>query len=153
MEIDKLRERFLSRMKEHYIDLHSFVLMHENEVLCENYTPPFNADFPHRIYSATKSFVAAAVLKMADEGQLRLDDKICKLFENRFDTSGVSPYLGELTVRDTLMMAACYSTPVYGANDRDWLRKYFSAPATHPPGTLFTMTAPGLMFWELLSGN
>jgi len=143
MPYRQLCDRVMEIMDQNCIDLHSFVIMHKGAVVAERYRKPFSAGFLHRMYSSTKSFTGIAVLKLVDEGKLRLEDHICDLFADRFDVSQAHPYFRDLTVRDALRMATCYSEQAYSANDRNWLERYFCCKPTHPPGTLYYYDSSG----------
>lgn len=99
MSYEAVKTDFLDCIKDAGIDLHSFLLIHNNDIVVEHYEYPFHEKFMHRFYSSTKSFAGIAVVKMVDEGLIRLDDKICDLFSHRFDMSRVHPFLAEQTVR------------------------------------------------------
>jgi len=43
---------------------------------------PINVEMRFRIGSISKSFTAAAILRLVEEGKLRLNEKICEFFEN-----------------------------------------------------------------------
>ena len=91
MPYRQLCDRVMEIMDQNCIDLHSFVIMHKGAVVAERYRKPFSAGFLHRMYSSTKSFTGIAVLKLVDEGKLRLEDHICDLFADRFDVSQAHP--------------------------------------------------------------
>ena len=125
MNYEALKTDFLDYIKGLDIDIHSFLLIHNNEVVAEHYEPPFDENYLHRLYSSTKSFAGMAVVKLVDEGRIKLDDKICDIFKDRFDMTSAHPYLREQTVRDTLMMSTCYHTQVYSSENKNWLERYF----------------------------
>ncbi|MBR3967354.1 MAG: serine hydrolase [Clostridia bacterium] len=137
MSYEAVKTDFLDCIKDAGIDLHSFLLIHNNDIVVEHYEYPFHEKFMHRFYSSTKSFAGMAVVKMVDDGLIKLDDKICDLFKDCFDMTSVHPFLLEQTVRDSLMMATCYDTQVYSNKDKNWLERYFLGEPSHPSGTLF----------------
>ena len=143
MNYENVKTNFLDCIKDFGIDLHSFVVMFNNDVVIEHYEEQFDENFLHRLYSSTKSFAGMAVVKLVDDGLIKLDDKICDLFKDRFDMTSVHPFLLEQTVRDTLMMATCYDTQVYSSEDKNWLEKYFLGNPSHPSGTLFYYDSAG----------
>lgn len=143
MNYEALKTDFLDYIKGLDIDLHSFLLIHNNEVVVEHYEPPFDENYLHRLYSSTKSFAGMAVVKLVDEGRIKLDDKICDIFKDRFDMTSAHPYLREQTVRDTLMMSTCYHTQVYSSENKNWLERYFLGEPSHPSGTLFYYDSAG----------
>ena len=59
---------FLEGLKELALPMHSVLLVRRGALLAEYYAEPYPADVPHRIYSASKSFVALAVGLLVGEG-------------------------------------------------------------------------------------
>jgi len=103
-------------------------------VLCTA-IPPFGVDVPHRFYSVSKSVTALAILLLAEEGRLRLDDPIIAHFP---EMAPVHPWLAATRIDDMLAMTGPHSRTTYDADGGDWLTSYFRVPPTHRPGTLFT---------------
>lgn len=132
-------ERFLRRLEERYLPMHS-VLMSRNGKLCfENYWEAFDKDKKHRMYSTSKSFVSAAIGILIGDGKLALDDKITKFFPDKVPEN-LHPYTAAATVRDLLMMATphLYEHCTYSPDKPDWADTYFQTPPTHLPGKIFS---------------
>lgn len=105
---------------------------------------PMQTDFYSRIGSVTKTFTATAVLKLVDEGKVRLDDPIASFVD------GV-PNGEAITVRQLLTMSSGLSdyTKVPGFEEtlfadprreftpNELLDLAFTAPAQFPPGEKF----------------
>jgi serine-type D-Ala-D-Ala carboxypeptidase/endopeptidase len=72
--------------------------------------PPPDAGTVFRIASMTKSFTAAAVLALRDDGALRLDDPVAGLVPELRGMRQVSPDAPEITVRQLLTMTAGFPT-------------------------------------------
>ncbi|MEA4889562.1 MAG: serine hydrolase [Clostridiaceae bacterium] len=130
---------FLQAIEDQRINLHSYMMIRDNQIIAEGYWKPFHAEFMHRMYSVSKSFVSTAVGMMADEGKISLTDKIVKYFPDKLPDP-VHPYIMEMTIRDMLMMATVRDGSVYGD---DWTREFFSAEATHKPGSIFFYDTSG----------
>lgn len=96
---------------------------------------PFGVDVPHRMYSVSKSLTALAVLLLADDGVIALDDPITTHFPEWPD---VHPLLAETTIDHMLAMTGPHSRTTYIEHESHWLDTYFTVPPTHRPGTLFT---------------
>ena len=45
---------FIKMLEYHKINLHSFLMARNGNIIAEGYVPPFDKDFAHRIYSSTK---------------------------------------------------------------------------------------------------
>lgn len=129
--------RMISRLEEKQIPMHSLLILREDKLVCECYYAPYCADWPHRMFSITKSLTAVAIGLLADEGKLSLDDKIIDYFPEKLP-SNVHPYIAAMTIRDMLMMRTCHEKTTYKLDlDSDWVESFFTVPPTHPPGTIF----------------
>ena len=121
------------------LNLHSVLIWQNGKMLYEAYREPYTAQTPHRMYSATKSFVSIAVGALSDEGRIALDDPIVKYFPDKLPKTGISRELREQTIRDMLTMQTCF--PEIGnwfkPDVRDRTVYYFSRTPVRPAGTLF----------------
>lgn len=81
-------------------ETHSFMLLRHGKVLSEGYFAPYSPDMPHTVYSITKAFTGMAVGFLADEGKLRVGDRISEYFPEY----EIHPTLGDLTIEHLLMM-------------------------------------------------
>lgn len=134
---------FINEIESNHLCLHGFMLMRNGKIGAEGYWKPVTQDEPHRMYSVTKSFVAAAIGVLADEGKISLDDKIIKFFPDLIPEGGVHPYLEETTVRNLLMMSTPYSKSTYNIHMKEWLESYFTSTPDHPAGTVFLYDSCG----------
>ena len=139
----KIRE-YLQALQEAELSVHSIIIGRGNDILFEKYFSPFTADFRHRIYSETKSFVGIAMGFAEQEGLVKLDDPISKYFpkecENLRDKK-----MGEQTIRQMLMM----STPKnhsywFDTRTDDRVLEYFQRTTTKAPlGSKFDYDSSG----------
>lgn len=126
------------------LSTHDIIIARGNEILFENYRPPFHADFLHRMYSVTKSFVAIAIGFAMQDGLLGLDDPIGKYFPDELE-GNPDPNMGAQTIRQMLMM----STPKKGrswfsARSDDRVSEYFRHTTTTAPcGSAFMYDSAG----------
>lgn len=126
------------------LSTHNIIIARGNEILFENYRPPFHADLTHRMYSVTKSFVAIAVGFAMQDGLLGLDDPIGKYFPSELE-GNPDPNMGAQTIRQMLMM----STPKKGrswfyARSDDRVKEYFQHATTSAPcGSAFMYDSSG----------
>ena len=143
-KIELLLDKFSQAMKNNRVRLHGVVLMKDGKIVGEKYNTPYNADVKTRMYSASKSVVSLSIGRLVGEGKLSLDEKVVDIFADKFDMSGVHPYLKEQTVRDMLKMTTVYSRSTYTANDKEWLKTYFGAvEPSHPCGTVWYYDSSG----------
>jgi len=136
--------KFLKILEDHHLCTHSLLLARGNEVFCEKYYAPFNAQFKHRMYSVSKSFVSVAIGLLIEDGKLSLDDPFISFFPEY--TKGMNdPWFEEMTVRDALRMATC--TPAmpdwFTCGTTDRTKVYFQGGSTMIPGTRFMYDSPG----------
>jgi len=127
----------IDELEENQLCMHGFLLMRNGVIGAEGYWKPVTQDEPHRMYSATKTFVAAAIGVLADEGKISLDDRVVDSFPDLLPEGGAHPWLARATIRNLLMMSTCYSRPTYDIDIKDWLKSYFHAKPDHLPGMLF----------------
>ena len=137
-------QEFISLLERRGASTHSMLMMRGGKILAEYYWKPFNADFCHRMYSQTKSFVGVAIGLLLDEGKLSLDDKIVSHFPEKIERE-IPRYLAELSIREMLTMTTAGTNEnwfTYGNPDRTNL--YMNTnKANHPAGTLWEYDSAG----------
>ena len=138
-------KKFILGLNKRNIHMHSAVLCRGYDIFGEFYWAPFDADFCHRMYSETKSFVSVAIGLLIEDGKLSLDDKIADYFPEKTDTP-LHESLKKQTVRQMLMM----STVGYGENwftneCRDRCKVYFNkrGESVRCPGTIWEYDSQG----------
>jgi CubicO group peptidase (beta-lactamase class C family) len=55
---------------------YAVLILEDDHVICEDYHGGTSQPAPHHLYSGTKSFSCALAVSLADEGKLRLDDRV-----------------------------------------------------------------------------
>ena len=106
-------KNFLTRLEKQQLPLHSAIIMRHGKICAETYYAPYNKDSLHRMFSITKSFVSMAIGCLAEEGKLKLDDKIVDYFPEKQPESGTYKYTAMLTIRDMLKMKTCHTKTTY----------------------------------------
>lgn len=134
---------FIDELERNQLCMHGFLLMRDGMIGAEGYWKPMTQEMPHRMYSATKSFVSAAIGVLADEGRISLDDRIIDYFPDLLPKEGPHPYLECTTIRNLLMMSSCYSYSTYNIKMKDWLKSYFNSVPDHPSGMIFSYDSCG----------
>lgn len=128
---------FINRLFRYKIPMHSLLLFHKDKLVAEGYYAPYTAETLHRMFSISKSFTAIAIGLLAEEGRLRLEDKIIDYFPDKVPDD-VHPWIAAMTIRDMLMMRTCHASTTYKADMKsDWVKSFFTVPPTHPAGKLF----------------
>ena len=131
---------FLEGLKELALPMHSVLLVRRGALLAEYYAEPYPADVPHRIYSASKSFVALAVGLLVGEGKLSVRDRLAVYFPEKVPLDADALVL-ETTVEDLLRMAPPFSDESYDSLKGDVVESFFRGETTHPAGTIFCYNA------------
>lgn len=137
-------EQFVRALERHGLVMHSLLLGKGDDLFCEGYWAPFGPSFCHRMYSQTKSYVGIAILLLAAEGKLGLDDPIVPYFAEKADAP-LPPALQAQTVRNMLTMeTACRSPYWFETSDPDRTHEYFNASQIcRPPGSMWEYDSPG----------
>ena len=128
-------QRMIERAHAADLAIHSFAVSVDGDDVVRAGVAPWGHDVPHRMYSVSKSITAVAILLLADEGRLSLDDPIIDHFP---EMGPVHPWLAATRIDDMLAMTGPHSRTTYDADGDGWLESYFRVPPTHRPGTLFT---------------
>lgn len=127
---------FIRLVEEHKINLHSFLMARGGKIIAEGYVSPFDKDFKHRIYSASKTYVALATGLLITEGRLSLEDRIVDYLTDYID-SDLHPWKKEITVRDCLTMRLPFGGyPQPPQDPNRWCHNLLNhATANRPAGT------------------
>ena len=134
----------LEDIKEKKLDVHGIIIMRHGNILAEGYCEPFHQDFPHRVYSCSKTFVALAVGKLIGEGKINLKDKIIDFFPEYCeicDKENANMSVEDaLTMQVSLPATTTYSDRKNGViypKPSGWDKSAFAAKAELPNGMLF----------------
>lgn len=129
---------FQERIAGNRVNLHGFLVIQGSRVAAEYYYKPFGPDTLHRMFSVAKSFTSLAVGLLAEEGRIRLDDRICEYFPEKLPADGPHPILAELTIRQMLSMTTCYSYSTFSRwEGKDWVESFFRSAPDRYAGTNF----------------
>ena len=138
-------EKYLRKLEGRKLSTHDVIIMRGEEIVFENYWAPFHKDFPHRLYSVTKSILSIAVGFAIQEGYLTLSDKLTDLMPEESKLLS-DDNVKELTVRDMLMMSTALTPECwFSARHPDRVRFYFenNSKETRPGGTIYEYDSPG----------
>ncbi|PFG44284.1 CubicO group peptidase (beta-lactamase class C family) [Isoptericola jiangsuensis] len=122
------------------VALHTVEVVVDGEVVEGSACAPLTLDTPHRMYSVGKSWTALAVGMLADDGTLRLEDRVV---DHVGEQVPVHPWLERATVHDLLTMRGPHRATTYKRYDGPWLESWFRVPPTRRPGTVFTYDTSG----------
>jgi CubicO group peptidase (beta-lactamase class C family) len=131
---------FLSAVGSAGLELHSFMLYRQGAVVAEAFWRPYAAHRMHVQHSATKSWTAAAVGLLIDDGRLSLDDKVVSFFPE-LCPQDISANLAAMTVEDLLTMRTGHQRGISGGDWRNletsWVEAFLHEPVVVPPGKDF----------------
>ncbi len=132
---DENMRSFFGRIENLPFCVHSVIMIRGQKVFAERYYDSFDKDTLQRMYSVTKSFVSLAVLSLASEGKISLDDYITTYFPE-YPTP--YEYTKKTTIRNMLMMRSPHDRTTYKRNlEGNWAESFFSTEPSHMPGTVF----------------
>lgn len=123
--------------------MHSVLMARGDKLFCEAYWSPFTKEDNHRMYSQTKSYVGIAVMQLASEGKIDLNDKITDYFPEKMPEN-IHPYLKALTIKNMLNMQTCFAGDCwFKEHSGDRIKYYFSQKPVRYPGTTFFYDSTG----------
>ena len=126
----------LSRSKQ--INPHSVLIMRHGKVITQAHFRPYRGDYPHMLFSLSKTFTATAVGIAIQEGILSLNDRLVDLFPDKALPLH-SPKLNAVTVQTLLTMQAGVKFNELGSvMEKDWARGFVQSDITFQPGTQFS---------------
>lgn len=119
-------QKYIQVLEKHGIETHNIILARGNQIFFEKYWSPLHADFAHRMYSTTKSYVSIAVGFAIQDGLVALDDKIVDCFPEDVPEN-VLEHVKNQTVRNMLMMSTGYrqSCANWFVDQEDRVKFYF----------------------------
>ena len=124
--------------KEH--ELHSLIVLRHGQVIAEGWRSPYAPEFPHTLFSLSKSFASTAAGFAISEGFFSLDDAVISFFPNDLPEV-ISPNLEKMRVRHLLSMSVGHSDDnmgeLAGREDGVYARGFLARPVPYEPGTHF----------------
>ena len=137
--------QYIRLLEEAKISTHDVIIMRHNKVVFEKYWKPFNADFLHRMYSVTKSFVAIGIGFLEQDGLVDLDAPIAKYFPEEIKLVK-DAWVKKQTVKQMLLMSTSKTVENwFSKRCDDRVASYFqnSNKYSRPSGCLFEYDSNG----------
>ena len=135
--------KFIKALEQHTHPLDAvqgFMLLRHGSVVAEGWWKPYDPQFPHSLYSLSKSFTSTAIGLAVAEGRLTVDDPVLKFFQDEAP-SDPSENLRAMCVRHLLSMNTGHKEDttkhVFGGKDDNWARAFLSLHVEYQPGTWF----------------
>ena len=127
---------FFAAVDEAGYDVHNIIIMRHDKVIAEHSWHPWTPEHKHAMYSATKTYTAAAIGFAVQEGLLNVSDRVMDIFPDLVPEQH-APELERLTVKHLLSMTAGHRSTVYPGAGDDQVRQFLSMDYAHEPGTTF----------------
>ena len=127
---------FFKALDEGGYEVHGLMILRHDKVVAEHWWAPYGPQYPHAMYSATKSFTGAAVGFAVQEGLLKVSDKVKDFFPEMMPEHP-APELDRLTVEHLLTMSAGHARTQYPGSGDDQVRSFLAMDYAHEPGTSF----------------
>lgn len=127
---------FIDEINKKKLGLQSFTIVRHDKVCSQCFWKPYSAEYPHVMYSMSKSVTSTAIGFAISEGLLSLDDKVSDFFPE-YTAAKFSPN-NKLTIRNLLTMRSDkLITFLDEKGNTDWVRNFFDAPFMLPTDTKF----------------
>ena len=117
-------------------EVHGLMILRHDKVVAEHWWRPYGPQYPHAMYSATKSFTGAAIGFAVQEGLLKVSDKVQSFFPDLMPEHP-APELSRLTVEHLLSMSAGHARTQYAGSGTDQIRSFLAMDYAYEPGTRF----------------
>src|SRR5262249_37327231 len=97
--------RFVGAVESQVHELHSFMLLRHGKTVAEGWWSPYGREYPHILFSLSKSFTSTAVGLPVAEGRFSIDDTVLSFFPDEAPAE-VNEHLAAMRVRHLLTMSA-----------------------------------------------
>jgi len=133
-------DQFVTSLESQVHDLHSFMLVRHGHVVAGGWWSPYKREYPHMLYSLSKSFTSTAVGMAIAEGFFSIDDSVLSFFPEE-TPDAVNEFLAAMRVCHLLSMTTGHANDTWWhmthRADGNWIKAFFSVPVEHEPGTHF----------------
>jgi CubicO group peptidase (beta-lactamase class C family) len=131
---------FINGVNEKLGGLHGLILMRHGQVAAEGWWAPYAPEYPHQLYSLSKSFCSTAVGLAVQQGLLTVEAPVISFFKDQLPAT-VPDNLKAMQVKHLLMMGTGHerdaTNPMRSAPGGDWVKAFLSLPVEHAPGSRF----------------
>ena len=129
---------FIEKVNQSGLEWHSVMILRHGKVITEGWWYPYQSNFKHTMYSASKTFTSTAIGFAVSEGLLTVDDQVISFFPELLPDS-ISDHLAALRVKDLLSMQVVQQPePTFTlVKELEWVKSFFNIPIVQKPGTSF----------------
>ena len=138
--------------KGHYGNMNSLIIIHNDELVLEEYFNGWNRHMLHDSWSMTKSFTSSLIGIAIEQGYINgVDEKLLDFFPEYDDFENFDERKESITLEHVLTMSAGFSLSKSSkmSDSTDWIKFMLDIPVTDDPGTTFAYSSGGS---HLLSG-
>lgn len=135
----EMGERFLQKVKDARMNLHSVMVLKNGKVIFEKWLRQHSPQKNHVMWSVSKTFTSMAIGFAISEGKLSVQDQVISFFPDDLPNE-ISDNLKELKIKDLLSMSVGHDTDPTVAirNEKaSWEQQFLAFPIPHQPGTKF----------------
>lgn len=119
---------------ENGVNVHSFMVIRHGKVAFETYREPYGPQYPHAMYSVSKSYTSAAMGFAISEGLVSLDTKVIDIFPE-YRPAHFDEKLESMTVFHLLTMTAGKDVSLLSDKKKDdWIAQFFNSRWYAAPG-------------------
>lgn len=134
---------YLDAIAKDSLGIHSIMVVQHGKVVFEKWLGDGSPDSLHGLWSVSKTFTSTAVGFAADEGLLKLDDKVISFF-SEFLPEEVSENLRSMTIKDLLTMTCGHEEEAHWWENPDhWRALFLANPVPQIPGTYYKYNSLG----------
>ena len=137
-------------------EIHSVLLIKNNELVLEEYYKGYTIDKPHDLRSVTKSIVAILLGIALDKSIIEdINDPISKYLKSPVPTKNIDKRKNQITIKNLITMSSgldCddWNKKSKGQEDKvykrkDWLQYTLNLPMIHEPGSTSTYCTMGVV--------
>ncbi len=128
----------IDESKRRGIQLHSLMLLRHGKVAAQCWWKPYAPEYPHHLYSFSKSITATAVGFAFSEGLLRPEDRVVSFFPRRIKEN-TDARMYSMTVEHLLTMTsgAVLASEATMQLHVDWVEWFLNTPLFSFPGDKF----------------
>lgn len=129
---------YLTALKEDKtLDMHHVMLLRNGYVIAEGSFGAYDLKTWHITHSECKSITGLAIGMLIEEGKLRLDDKVVKIFDKSIPKMALLTHKN-MTIRHLLTMTSGIVFNETGSvTETDWVKCFFESAQKHEPGKCF----------------
>ena len=118
-------------------NLHAMMVVKNGHVISVGYWAPYEKEYPHQLYSLSKSITGIAIGMLVDEGKLLLSERIVDIFADKIPDPSTHHYKDATVWHLLTMSTGSRFNEVGSVLGPDWEKEFLDAGVRYVPGTQF----------------